>query len=55
MRVHSFSQTHQWFEDYAKFGSLLGVEVGGIHRVGKRAGVELYLGWVTGEAEYLTR
>jgi hypothetical protein len=78
MLVHSFSQTHEWFEDYARFAQLLGSEVrkplvdyaaprlihpttmaqgqpGCIHHVGERGGVALYLGWVTGEAVYLTR
>ena len=57
MLVHSFSQTHQWFDDYVTFARLVGVEaqVGKIHHIGRRGGVELYLGWVTGEAEYLTR
>ncbi len=26
MLVHSFSQTHEWFADYAAFAKLLGVE-----------------------------
>ena len=80
MLVHSFSQTHEWFEDYARFLRLLknGVRAealtpdggsgaltpdggsgaltpGNIHHAGRRGDVELYLGWVTGEAVYLTR
>jgi hypothetical protein len=38
MLVHSFSQTHEWFEDYAAFARLLGCEakVGAIQHVGER-------------------
>jgi hypothetical protein len=56
MLVHSFSQTHEWFDDYKSFAKELGaaVEPNAIAHVGKRAGVELYLGWATGEAEFLT-
>jgi Domain of unknown function (DUF6946) len=55
MLVHSFSQTNKWFDDYQRFGELLGVNVepDAIVRVGERAGVDLYLGWVKGEAEWL--
>lgn len=56
MLVHSFSQTCEWFDDYKNFATALGVAVepNAIAYVGKRAGVELYLGWATGEAEFLT-
>jgi hypothetical protein len=57
MLVHSFSQTHQWFEDYAAFAALLGAEVG-VNRIvsaGERDGVQLHLGWVCGDATYLSK
>ena len=57
MLVHSFSQAHQWFEDYAAFAALLGVEVA-VNRVvsvGQRGGVHLHLGWVCGDAKYLSK
>jgi len=55
MLVHSFSQEHKWFEDYASFASLYGNEVkpDSIVHAGSVNGRELYLGWVTGEEEYL--
>ena len=57
MLVHSFSQTHEWFEDYQAFAALFGVdaELNRVH-VGKEVGeVTLHLGWVCGAAEYLLR
>lgn len=56
MVVHSFSQTHEWFEDFADFASVLGAEVvepDTIVRVGTCASVSLYLGWVTGDPKWL--
>lgn len=55
MLVHSFSQTREWLDDYRAFASLLGVsaEHDAITHVGTRGGVELYLGWVTGDARWL--
>jgi hypothetical protein len=55
MLVHSFSQTGAWFDDYQSFAALLrvAVEPDTIACVGERAGVDLYLGWVTGEPEWL--
>jgi hypothetical protein len=55
--VHSFSQEHQWFEDYAAFARLYGIEaeLNTIHFAGEINGRDLYSGWVTGEKEYLER
>ena len=55
MLVHSFSQEHQWFEDYAAFAALYGQnpEPDSIVYAGEIHGKNLYLGWVTGEKEYL--
>lgn len=57
MLVHSFSQSHQWFEDYAAFGELFGVELklNEIVRVGDVDGVKLHLAWVCGDPAYLER
>ena len=57
MLVHSFSQTHAWFEDYAAFAGLYGIEaeLNKVHYVGKVSGKELYLGWVVGEEECLLK
>jgi uncharacterized protein DUF6946 len=54
MLVHSFNPKHERFEDYAAFARRLGVAVepDRIVEVGKRAGINLYLGWVHGEAEW---
>ena len=55
MLVHSFSQEHKWFEDYAAFAGLYWIEaeLNAIHYVGTVNGKDLYLGWVVGEREYL--
>ena len=57
MLVHSFSQTHEWFEDYMAFAKLYEIEakLNAVHYVGKINGRDLYLGWITGEMEYLER
>jgi hypothetical protein len=50
MLVHSFSQTHAWFEDYAAFVGLYGqkAEVDTLVYAGEVGGKGLYLGWVVG-------
>jgi len=57
MLVHSFSQTHEWFEDYVAFSALYGQKAGpgSLVSIGEISGKNLYLGWVTGEPEYLGR
>ena len=57
MLVHSFSQEHMWFPEYCDFAGKLGVdaELNKIHFCGSRSGVDLYIGWIVGNAEYLTR
>ena len=54
MLVHSFSQEHRWFEDYAAFAGLYGVkaELDTLHHVGTINGKALYFAWVTGENSY---
>lgn len=50
MLVHSFSPTHQWFNDFAAFLDLFGVNAkpGQLHRVSGETDVPLYAGWATG-------
>ena len=57
MLVHSFSQEHKWFEDYAAFVGLYGIEseLNTLHHVGSINGKALYFAWVTGEEEYLLK
>lgn len=55
--VHSFSQENEWFEDYTHFVNLFTKDVkpDSISYAGRRYGKKLYLGWVKGEKQYLTR
>ena len=55
MLVHSFSQEHKWFEDYAALASLYGKDVSPntVVYAGAVDGKKLYLGWGTGEEIYL--
>ncbi|WP_417492836.1 DUF6946 family protein [Maricaulis sp.] len=57
MIVHSFSRTRAWHEDFAAFTAELGApgETGGLPRAISVPGRPFHLGWVTGDAEYLTR
>ena len=50
MLVHSFSETDEWFEDYAEFASLFktDVNVNGVFSAGYINGINLYLGWAKG-------
>ncbi|ESZ21280.1 DUF6946 family protein [Mesorhizobium sp. L48C026A00] len=55
MIVHSFSPTRMWFEDFASFASLLGVEAKPdlSNTVILRSGQRLRLGWATGNGDFL--
>lgn len=57
MLVHSFSQSSEWFQDYAAFVSLMGscAAENNIASVGSRSGVSLHLAWVCGNARYLSK
>lgn len=57
MLVHSFSQSNEWFQDYAAFVSLMGGSAteNGMVSVGARSGIPLYLAWVRGNARYLIK
>jgi hypothetical protein len=55
MLVHSFSQTDEWFENYALFAALFGIDakLDRIHSAGKIGDIQLYLGWAKGDPKYL--
>lgn len=55
MVVHSFSQEHRWFEDFAAFCAFLGVDAARGTRLTRAlpGGGNLILGWATGEARFL--
>jgi hypothetical protein len=57
MLVHSFSQLHTWFAEFCAFAEHLGVapELNRVYGCGRRSGIDLYIGWVVGNAEYLKR
>ncbi len=57
MLVHSFSQKLEHFEDYAAFVGLYEqtAEANRLIEVKRLGDTTLYLGWVVGSAEYLTR
>lgn len=57
MLVHSFSQSNEWFQDYAAFVALMGGNAteSSVVSVGSRSGVSLHLSWVRGNAAYLSR
>ncbi len=57
MLVHSFSQSGEWFQDYAAFVSLMGGNAteNSMVPVGSRSGVSLHLAWVRGNARYLSK
>ena len=55
MLVHTFSQTDDWFDDYAAFLAALGLR-GEINNVASKrlgSGIRLHLGWVHGAAKWL--
>lgn len=60
MIVHSFSQTNQRFQDYVGFINRLNPDiVPEVNVINKcktlSSGIELYTGWIKGDAKYLTR
>jgi hypothetical protein len=55
MLVHSFSPTTLWLDDYLAFAAAVGAANPAkdtISRVGDRGGVELFLGWCSGEQRW---
>ena len=55
MLVHSFSQEHEWFEDYRRFLQLYGRcgEPNSVTSIGERNGIATYASWVVGNERYL--
>jgi len=56
MLIHSFSQKHEWLDDYSAFARLLGVEEAEVNQVvsiGQRSGIDLSLCWVVGDPAFL--
>jgi hypothetical protein len=55
MLVHSFSPKHNGFEDYSNFVLMLGKKpvLDSVTHIRNINGVNLYLGWATGELRYL--
>jgi uncharacterized protein DUF6946 len=53
MLVHSFSKTMEWFQDYADFASLYGIDAdpNRIYPATSIHGIGLYLGWVSDEID----
>ncbi|WP_435531972.1 DUF6946 family protein [Sinorhizobium fredii] len=51
MVVHSFSPTRRWFEDYAAFAALFGLEAepDQLHSIEAAHTPRLYLGWASGQ------
>jgi len=57
MLVHSFSKTLEHFDDFANFAAQYGIEAtpGSVAHAAHINGIELYLGWIVGNPEYLKR
>lgn len=57
MLVHSFSQFLEHFDDYSNFAGLYNVRAvpDKIFFAANLSGIDFYLGWVVGNAEYLSR
>lgn len=55
MLVHSFSPAQEWFQDYAAFAELFGLQVktNRMAYAGCRNGTHLHLCWVCGDERYL--
>nr|WP_208596367.1 hypothetical protein [Desulfonatronospira thiodismutans] len=57
MLVHSFSQSHEGFQDYAAFAELMGGSASkdSLNSAGSRSGVSLHLTWVQGSPACLDK
>lgn len=60
MLVHSFSQTSEWFEDFAKFTNIINSKIEPkineiYHCKTLTSGIELYLGWIKGNKKFLEK
>lgn len=55
MMVHSFSQTHEWFDDYNKFLGLFNLRgVPNLISSMRMSNLELHFAWIQGEKRYLS-
>ena len=57
MLVHSFSQSNEWFSDYAQLLALFDVDAqtDSLVFAGNITAIDLYFGWVRGDKNYLHR
>lgn len=57
MLVHSFSQTNEWFDDFAQFVKLFDLTaiINSIVGPYQKDGINLYFGWTKGDEDYLTK
>jgi len=57
MIVHSFNEKNAWYEDFTSFAALLGgsPKLNSVCRVRLPSGLDLYLGWVSGEKAFLLK
>ena len=57
MLVHSFSQTKEWFDDFAQFVKLFGLtaKINSIVGPYQTDGIDIYFGWTKGDKNYLTK
>ena len=55
MIVHSFSQSDEWFDDFARFATILGALPGKsrLLPISRHSSPSLHIGWVSGEERYL--
>jgi hypothetical protein len=55
MVVHSFSQSDEWFDDFAQFLEMFGVKarVGELVAMGQRGPIAVYAGWARGDPRFL--
>ncbi|GAB6060627.1 DUF6946 family protein [Desulfonatronum parangueonense] len=54
MLVHSFSPTNKWFDDFAAFAALFGVQarIGTLSALGIRRNLPLFIGWCSGDQKF---
>ena len=57
MLVHSFSRSHEWFDDYSRFLALFSVkaELDSLVFAKNINGISLFFGWVKGDKKYLDK
>ena len=57
MLIHSFSETYEWYDDFANFVALFNLSAAKDSVVGpaKVGEIDLYFGWVRGDKKYLSK